>query len=40
MRQLCHFFRADISYGRRVAEGLGISIDPAMLSTTVQAVGV
>jgi catalase len=31
MRQLCHFFRADVSYGKRVAEGLGITIDPAML---------
>ncbi|WP_017316322.1 catalase [Mastigocladopsis repens] len=40
MRQLCHFFQADISYGRRVAEGLGISIDPSMLRVTAQAVGV
>ncbi|MBR8832566.1 MAG: catalase [Stigonema ocellatum SAG 48.90 = DSM 106950] len=38
MRQLCHFFRADVSYGRSVAEGLGISIDPAMLSATPEAV--
>lgn len=30
MRQLCHFFRADLEYGKRVAEELGISIDPAM----------
>lgn len=40
MRQLCHFFQADISYGRRVAEGLGISIDPSMLRVTAQVVGV
>ena len=39
MRQLCHFFRADISYGRRVAEGLGISIDPSMFAATAQLVG-
>lgn len=25
MRQLCHFFQADVNYGRRVAEGLGIT---------------
>jgi catalase len=31
MRQLCHFFRADAEYGQRVAEALGIKIDPAML---------
>ncbi len=40
MRQLCHFFRADVSYGRRVAEGLGISIDPSMLPATPQAVAI
>ena len=40
MRQLCHFFQADISYGSRVAEGLGISIDPSMLRVTAQVVGV
>ncbi|MBN3940463.1 MAG: catalase [Nostoc sp.] len=39
MRQLCHFFRADVSYGRRVAEGLGISIDPSMFSAIAQPVG-
>ncbi len=27
-RQLCHFFRADMEYGRRVAEGLGIEVPP------------
>ncbi|MEA5580994.1 catalase [Nodularia harveyana UHCC-0300] len=32
MRQLCHFFRADMNYGQRVAEGLGIEIDPSMIS--------
>ncbi|MDB5172444.1 MAG: catalase [Phycisphaerales bacterium] len=26
MRQLCHFFRADADYGRRVAEKLGIDV--------------
>ncbi len=40
MRQLCHFFRADISYGRSVAEGLGISIDPSMLRVTAEVVGI
>jgi len=39
IRQLCHFFRADVSYGRRVAEGLGIAIDPSMIPTSGQAVG-
>ena len=33
MRQLCHFFRADEDYGRRVAGKLGIDID-AVLGTT------
>jgi catalase len=31
MRQLCHFFRADMDYGRRVAQALNIEIDPAIL---------
>ncbi|MEH1779506.1 MAG: catalase [Nostoc sp.] len=39
MRQLCHFFRADVSYGSRVAEGLGISIDPSVFSAHAQPVG-
>ncbi|WP_268743996.1 catalase-related domain-containing protein [Chlorogloeopsis fritschii] len=39
MRQLCHFFRADVNYGRRVAEGLGIAIDPSMLPKSAEAVG-
>ena len=26
MRQLCHFFRADIDYGRGVAEALGVDM--------------
>ncbi|MGM3309347.1 catalase [Anabaena sp. WFMT] len=34
-RQICHFFRADVNYGRRVAEGLGIVIDPAMIPISV-----
>ena len=32
MRQLCHFFRADPEYGRRVAEKLGIEIPEEMLN--------
>jgi catalase len=31
MRQLCHFFRANVDYGQRVAKALGIQIDLAML---------
>lgn len=27
MRQLCHFFRADMEYGQKVANALGITID-------------
>lgn len=27
MRQLCHFFRAEEDYGRRVAEKLGVNVD-------------
>ncbi|PSO85142.1 MAG: catalase [Cyanobacteria bacterium QS_3_48_167] len=33
MRQLCHFFRADVNYGKGVAAALGIEIDPSMLPT-------
>ncbi|MHC5613394.1 MAG: catalase-related domain-containing protein [Nostoc sp.] len=40
MRQLCHFFRADVSYGLLVAKGLGTSIDPSMFSATAQAVSI
>lgn len=40
MRQLCHFFRADANYGRLVAAKLGVTIDPSMLATTAQTVGV
>jgi catalase len=40
MRQICHFFRADVSYGRRVAEGLGISIDPSLLGANTQPVSI
>jgi len=36
MRQLCHFFRADVKYGLRVAEGLGIEIDPSMMPMSHQ----
>ena len=31
MRQLCHFFRADPDYGRRVAEKLNIEVPSEML---------
>ncbi len=30
MRQLCHFFRADPDYGKRVADKLGIDVDAFM----------
>ncbi len=40
MRQLCHFFRADVNYGRRVAEKLGIKIDPSMMPLLQTAVAV
>jgi catalase len=30
MRQLCHFFRADEDYGRRVAEKLGVDVSAMM----------
>jgi catalase len=36
LRQLCHFFRADLDYGRHVAAALGLEIDPAMLLETKQ----
>ncbi|MDJ0735718.1 MAG: catalase [Nostocaceae cyanobacterium] len=32
MRQICHFFRADPDYGKRVAAGLGIEINQSQLS--------
>lgn len=31
-RQICHFFRADVELGTRIAQGLGIEIDPAMFA--------
>jgi catalase len=31
-RQLCHWFRADISLGMGIAQGLQISIDPGMMA--------
>ena len=40
MRQLCQFFRADVNYGRQVAAGLGVKIDPSLISKTAQPVGV
>lgn len=30
MRQLCHFFRADEDYGKRVADKLGVNLDEIM----------
>jgi catalase len=30
MRQLCHFFRADEDYGKRVADKLGVDVEQAM----------
>jgi catalase len=35
MRQLCHFFRANLDYGQRVAT-LGVNIDPAMMQQNQQ----
>ena len=32
-RQLCHFFRANIELGMKVALGLGIDIDASIMST-------
>ncbi|PQA58910.1 catalase [Siphonobacter curvatus] len=29
-RQLCHFFRADIGLGMRIAQGLGVNVEAAM----------
>lgn len=40
MRQLCHFFRADVKYGMRIAEKLGIAINPSMIPTSAHPVGV
>ena len=37
MRQLCHFFRADEDYGKRVADGLGI--DAAKVMTELEKSG-
>ncbi|TRW23109.1 catalase [Flavobacterium zepuense] len=31
-RQLCHWFRADITLGMGIAQGLNIQLDPAMMS--------
>lgn len=40
MRQLCHFFRADVNYGMQIAQALGIHIAPLMISAAHQRVGV
>ncbi len=40
MRQLCHFFRADMKYGMQIAKALGIAIDPAMMTASPQPVSV
>ena len=31
-RQLCHWFRADVTLGMRIANGLGVQIDPELLN--------
>lgn len=33
-RQLCHFFRANIELGMRVAQGLGVNIDANAMNHT------
>ena len=33
-RQLCHFFRANIELGMRVAQGLGVNIDANTMNHT------
>ncbi|MFG0243560.1 MAG: catalase [Phycisphaerales bacterium JB054] len=38
MLQLCHFFRADEDYGRRVASKLGVDLDAAMGGAAANAV--
>jgi catalase len=38
LRQLCHFFRADEEYGRRVADKLGIDVKEAMAAAHPEAV--
>lgn len=30
LRQICHFFRADADYGKRIAQGLGIDLEQEM----------
>jgi catalase len=35
LRQLCHFFRADEDYGRRVAKHLGVDVEAAMAAAPV-----
>lgn len=39
MRQLCHFFRADEDYGKRVAEKLGIDLEKLMQKMGAQPAG-
>jgi len=39
LRQLCHFFRADEDYGKRVAAKLGINLDEIMASMGAQPAG-
>ncbi|MBD2104961.1 hypothetical protein H6F94_29310 [Leptolyngbya sp. FACHB-261] len=36
MQQLCHFFRADMDYGWRVAQSRNIEINSAMLQQNQQ----
>ena len=39
LRQLCHFFRADEDYGKRVAQKLGIDLDQVMKEMGAAAAG-
>jgi catalase len=39
LRQLCHFFRADEDYGRRVAERLGVDVSEFLEHATPEPIG-
>ena len=39
LRQLCHFFRADEDYGRRVAEQLGVDVSEFLEHATPEPIG-
>ena len=40
MRQLCHFFRADVDYGRGVAQALGMDVSELDSRLTADAMAV